>query len=141
MLMKRCSTKALTEPTACWENISYPSQWDNGHKGIAEAIARHFSLFDYVSSNSAEVFYVSNRMEDQRQGTLKNLKEKGFPFADNQHLMLKTVSTTKEIYRQQIAGKYHISLLIGDNLSDFISGFDKQPAGTRYNCHFKKRIW
>ncbi len=114
------------------ENISYPSQWDEWcNKGIAEALPGTLDFLNYVASNSAEVFYVSNRMEDQRQGTLKNLKEKGFPFADNEHLMLKTVSTNKEIYRQQIAGKYHISLLIGDNLSDFISGFDKQPAGTR----------
>ncbi len=114
------------------KNISYPLQWDDWcNKGIADALPGAVDLLNFIAGKDAEVFYVSNRTEDQREGTLKNLKEKGFPFADNDHLMLKTASTTKEFYRQKIAENHHISLLIGDNLSDFVPGFEKQPIGIR----------
>ena len=114
------------------DNISYPDQWDDWcNKGVADALPGAVDLLNFIAGKGAEVFYVSNRTEDQREGTLKNLKEKGFPFADNQHLKLKTKTSTKEIYRQQISETYHISLLIGDNLSDFVVGFEKQPTNIR----------
>ena len=112
--------------------IAYPVKWDEWvNKGAADALPGTVDLCNFIAGKNAEVFYVSNRTEDQREGTLKNLKEKGFPFADNDHLMLKTASTTKEFYRQKIAENHHISLLIGDNLSDFVPGFEKQPIGIR----------
>ncbi|HOY31448.1 MAG TPA: 5'-nucleotidase, lipoprotein e(P4) family [Bacteroidales bacterium] len=112
--------------------ITYPVKWDEWvNKGTADALPGAVDLLNFFAGKGAEVFYVSNRTEDQREGTLKNLKEKGFPYADNQHLKLKTKTSTKEIYRQQIAENFHISLLIGDNLSDFVSGFEKQPSGIR----------
>ncbi len=112
--------------------IAYPVKWDEWIiKGTADALPGAVDLLNFIAGKDAEVFYVSNRTEDQREGTLRNLKEKGFPFTDNQHLKLKTKTSTKEIYRQQISEKYHISLLIGDNLSDFVLGFEKQPISIR----------
>ena len=114
------------------EQFSFPLHWDEWCiKGVADALPGTIDFLKYVAANGGEVFYVSNRTQDQYEGTLRNLKEKGFPFADNEHLMLKTASTTKELYRQKIAEKYHISLLIGDNLSDFVSGFEKQSTLAR----------
>lgn len=114
------------------DKISYPDHWGEWcNKGIADALPGTVDFLNFIAGKNAEVFYVSNRTEDQREGTLRNLKEKGFPFADNQHLMLKTGGSSKEKYRQQISENYHISLLIGDNLSDFVDGFEKQSTNTR----------
>jgi len=112
--------------------IAYPVKWDEWvNKGIAEALPGTVDFLNYVAGKNAEVFYVTNRTENQREGTLKNLKEKGFPFADNQHLFMKSGTTNKEIHRKKIAETYHISLLIGDNLSDFVNVFDKQSPEIR----------
>ncbi len=112
--------------------IAYPLRWDEWiYKGTSGDLPGAVDFLKYVAEKNAEVFYVTNRTENQREGTLRNLKEKGFPFADNQHLMMKSDNTSKEKYRKKIAETYHISLLIGDNLSDFVAVFDKQLPEAR----------
>lgn len=112
--------------------IAYPKRWDEWiNKSSAETLPGTLDFLNYVAAKKAEVFFVTNRTEDQREATLKNLIMKGFPFADNQHLMMKSDNTSKEKYRKKIAETYHISLLIGDNLSDFVGVFDKQLPQAR----------
>jgi len=112
--------------------IAYPVKWDEWvNKGTAEDLPGAVDFLKYIAEKNAEVFYVTNRTENQREGTLRNLNEKGFPFADSQHLMMKSDNTSKEKYRKMIAETFHISLLIGDNLSDFVNVFDKQTPEVR----------
>jgi 5'-nucleotidase (lipoprotein e(P4) family) len=56
--------------------------------------ALHF--LQYASSKGIEIFYVTNRGEDERVGTLRNLKKYNFPNADNEHLLLKQKTSSKE---------------------------------------------
>ncbi|HTD67112.1 MAG TPA: 5'-nucleotidase, lipoprotein e(P4) family [Candidatus Limnocylindria bacterium] len=76
------------------------------------------------AANRLEVFYLSNRTEDQREATLLNLQHEGFPNADSQHLKLRTNGSSKEARRQEITNTHHIVLLMGDNLGDFAQDFD-----------------
>jgi len=87
--------------------------------GIAEPLAGAIDFLNYTHHKGVSIFYVSNRMESEREGTLRNLVNKGFPFADNEHLILKTDESSKESRRQEIAKNYNIVLFFGDNLSDF----------------------
>ena len=80
------------------------------------------------ASNRLEVFYISNRTENQRQATLTDLHQAGFPNADDQHLLLKTTTSGKEARRAQVAASRQIVLLMGDNLSDFSNAFDTNGA-------------
>ncbi len=89
--------------------------------GIAELLRGATNRF---ASNHLEVFYISNRAENQRQATLTNLQQAGFPNADDQHLLLKTTTSGKEARREQVAATRQIVLLMGDNLSDFSDAFD-----------------
>jgi 5'-nucleotidase (lipoprotein e(P4) family) len=97
----------------------------------ADTLAGALTFFKYAASKNVEVFYLSNRAEKERVGTLENLKKFGFPNADDAHLILKTDVSSKEGRRQKITETYDVLLLIGDNLADFSSLFDKKPTAER----------
>jgi 5'-nucleotidase (lipoprotein e(P4) family) len=98
------------------------SQWTA--MGTADTLAGALSFFNYASANNVEVFYISNRRDAEKQGTLQNLQRYHFPFADTQHLILRKDVSSKEPRRQQVAASHEIVLLLGDNLADFSSLFD-----------------
>jgi 5'-nucleotidase (lipoprotein e(P4) family) len=114
------------------KNINYPEDWDKWcNMAKADALPGAVDFLNYVKEKKAVVFYVTNRRENLRAGTLKNLADKGFPYADNDHLMMKTDSTNKEKYRNRIAKTCEIALLMGDNLADFTSVFGTKPNTER----------
>lgn len=88
---------------------------------LAEArpLAGAVDFLNYTQSKGVQIFYLSNRLEAERESTLKNLKDTGFPDADNQHLILKTTTSSKKSRRAELAKTYNIVLFFGDNLSDF----------------------
>jgi len=100
-------------------------------KAMADTVPGACSFLQYAASKGVQVFYITNRAEQERAATLKNLQRWHFPNADNEHLLLKTTASGKESRRQQVAQTHKIILLMGDNLSDFAAMFDKQPANQR----------
>ncbi len=90
---------------------------------IAEPIPGALDFLNFAKNNGVEIFYVSNRNESERSATLRNLQDKHFPFADNEHLILKTTTSSKKERRRQLSEKYDIVLFFGDNLSDFSDMF------------------
>ena len=99
--------------------------------GQADTLAGALTFFKYAAANNVEVFYITNREEKERQGTLNNLKKFGFPYADEQHLILKQTTSSKETRRQNVAATHDIVLLLGDNLADFSMLFDKKTEQER----------
>jgi 5'-nucleotidase (lipoprotein e(P4) family) len=97
-------------------------------KGIADTVPGAPSFFKYAASKGVAVFYITNRDEDEREGTTKNLKLYGLPYADEKHIILKQGISSKEIRRQQIFAKYNVVLLCGDNLPDFDVLYDNKPS-------------
>jgi len=93
-------------------------------KGIADTMPGALSFFNYAAAHNTEVFYISNRKETEKQGTLQNLQRYHFPFADDLHLVLRKDISSKEPRRQQVAATHEIVLLLGDNLADFSPLFD-----------------
>lgn len=89
------------------------------------------SFFQYAKSKGIDVFYITNRLEEERTQTLKELQRWNFPDAVNEHLILKTTTSGKESRRQIVAATHDIVLLFGDNLSDFSAVFDKKPLDER----------
>jgi 5'-nucleotidase (lipoprotein e(P4) family) len=101
-------------------------------KGIADTIPGAYNFLRYASSQGIEIFYITNREEKERSGTLKNLQTFGFPNADEAHLFTKQGSSGKESRRQTVAATHDIVLLLGDNLSDFSFLFDKKSVEDRF---------
>ncbi|MBS1764387.1 MAG: 5'-nucleotidase, lipoprotein e(P4) family [Bacteroidetes bacterium] len=104
-------------------------QWTS--LGDADTLAGALSFFKYAASKNVEVFYITNRVAEERAGTLKNLQKYGFPFADEAHLITKSDKSSKEERRLKVAETHNIVLLIGDNLADFSSMFDKKSVNER----------
>src|SRR4051812_38464485 len=64
--------------------------------GIADTVPGAPSFFKYVAKKGVVVFYITNRDEDEREGTLKNLALYNLPNVDNVHLILKKETSSKE---------------------------------------------
>lgn len=81
---------------------------------------------EFLESSGVELYYISNRSEAELEATLDNLKKWGFPFADEDHVLLKKESSDKTSRQDQAASGKHVILLLGDNLADFTGLFDKR---------------
>ena len=97
----------------------------------ADTIPGALGFLKYAASKNVEIFYITNRDENDRAGTLKNLQKFGFPDADNAHLLVKQTTSGKEARRQQVMADHDVVLLLGDNLSDFSMLFDKKSVEER----------
>ena len=100
-------------------------------KAEADTLPGSFSFFKYAASKNVEIFYISNRDENDRAGTLANLKKFGFPNTDNAHLLLRENTSGKETRRQKVMADHDVLLLLGDSLSDFNDLFDKKTVDQR----------
>ncbi|USG65031.1 5'-nucleotidase, lipoprotein e(P4) family [Brevibacillus ruminantium] len=78
-------------------------------------------FLNYVVEKGGDVFYVTNRLPDIKEATLKSLATLGFPQAEYGHLFIREqgMASSKESRRQEVAKNHKIALLMGDNLEDF----------------------
>ena len=97
----------------------------------ADTVPGALIFLKYASSKGIEIFYVTNRGERERNFTLKNLQKFDFPNADSAHLFPLQNTSSKEQRRQNIAANHTIVMLMGDNLGDFSSLFDKKNSDER----------
>jgi 5'-nucleotidase (lipoprotein e(P4) family) len=104
-------------------------QWTSSAN--ADTVPGALSFLKYASSKGVKIFYVTNRDEKEREGTLKNLQKFNFPDAVNDHLLLKGEVSSKENRKQQILTNHQIVLLIGDNLNDLSIAFEKKYPDDR----------
>ncbi|AYZ10992.1 5'-nucleotidase, lipoprotein e(P4) family [Chryseobacterium arthrosphaerae] len=100
-------------------------------KGIAKPLTGSQEFYQYAASKGIQVFYVTNRAEQERAGTLKNLKKYNYPLQSDANLILRSKESSKENRRKDIARNYNIVLLLGDNLADFADIFDKKSEADR----------
>ncbi len=100
-------------------------------KAAADTIAGAGSFLKYAAAKNVEVFYITNRDEDERAGTLKNLQKFNLPNADDAHLLLKQTTSSKEIRRDQVLKNHDIILFLGDNLNDFSAMFERKTYEER----------
>ena len=97
----------------------------------AEALPGAGDFLDFAESHGVEVFYVSNRYEGQREATMENLAGVGFPYVDDDHVLLREADSSKEGRRQAVAEDFEIALFIGDNAIDFADEFDDKSVSQR----------
>lgn len=119
-------------------------------------------FLNYAAEKGVEIFYLTNRSEKGFKSTdegyrngngyaenqdsiaddlgismyeisLKQLQYLGFPYADEEHLILnnavKNSSKSKESARRSIADRgFKIALLMGDDINDFTDDFDEEAV-------------
>lgn len=109
-----------------------PASWyEWTARGNADTVPGALDFLQFAAQSGIEIFYVTNRNENEREGTLKNLKAFNFPNADNEHLLLRTKESSKEARKQKILQTHSIVLLIGDNLNDLSNLFEKKNPDER----------
>lgn len=87
----------------------------------SEAAPGALDFLNFCKKYGVEVFYVTSR--DQGEGTygmaLDNLKAKGFPYADQEHLTVLIDTSNKEKTDLKIEEKYNVVVYLGDSLNDY----------------------
>lgn len=132
--------KPLAIITDCDEAVIDNTAYDAGHTGYNDAYANDSwakwvdaakagampgakDLLQYLSSKGVEVFYVTNRdAKNGMQGTMKNLKDLGFPNLDDKHLLLQTDKGNKQPRFDAVAKDYNVVTYMGDNENDMPIG-------------------
>jgi 5'-nucleotidase (lipoprotein e(P4) family) len=121
-------------------NLDYDSkswkEWTT--KAECDTVPGAPSFFKYAALKGVKVFYITNRDEDERAATLKNLQLYHLPDANNAHLLLRNGTSSKESRRQEVLKKYNIVLLCGDNLPDFNALYDNKPSEQNRNAATEK---
>ncbi len=97
-----------------------PSEWTKWVNRVeADTIPGALSFLQYAAGHGVKVFYITNRNEQERRGTLLNLQKFGFPNADDAHLLLKSGTSNKDERRAKVMEEYEIIIYMGDQLTDF----------------------
>ena len=118
----------------------YPAHWKEWMDvANAKAVPGVLEFLKYADKNGIEIFYISNRKVKYLEQTLKNLKGLGFPFADKDHIFLRTETSGKKARRDIVSETYDIALLIGDNLNDFSEVFEHKPIAERFELTDKMK--
>lgn len=115
------------------EDKAFPFAWTEWvNRAEAEALPGSVEFLNYAVSKGYDVFYVTNRQApEEYAGTARNLQLRGFPQADSVHILLKTTESSKKARRDRIRKTHDIVLLIGDNLNDHASVFEKKSIQKR----------
>src|SRR5207237_5303433 len=79
-----------------------------------------------ANSRGVRVFYVTNRKPVAKEATAQNLKQLRFPALNDETLLLRDdpAIESKTARRKAISAKYHVVLLMGDDLNDFDEVFE-----------------
>ncbi|UFH57014.1 5'-nucleotidase, lipoprotein e(P4) family [Spirosoma sp. KNUC1025] len=100
-------------------------------KASAKPLPGAVAFFQFADQHNVQIFYISNRSQDELEATITNMKAAGFPQADTKHVIMKGESSDKEPRRLAVAETHRIVMLIGDNLNDFDKSFYQQNAAQR----------
>ena len=115
--------------------IAYTSQsWQAWvDRAEAGAVPGALDFLNYAFRRGVHVFYITNRRQTEKAGTVANLKKLGFPDVSDDTVMIREQGTTssKESRRQSVRSRYRVVLLVGDNLNDFNDDFAGKSIADR----------
>ena len=86
---------------------------------VADTVPGAPGFLKYAANEGVEIFYITNRNFNEQEGTLLNLQKYDFPFADNDHLLLKGDTSNKDLRREQVLKDFDVVVYVGDQLTDF----------------------
>ena len=106
----------LIKKGLAYESFTWKAWTDQAR---AKALPGALDFVNFAKGKGIEVFYISNRKENELQATIQNLQTLGFPNADTDHVYLRGSTSDKTARREQVSEKYNIILFVGDNLTDY----------------------
>jgi 5'-nucleotidase (lipoprotein e(P4) family) len=103
-----------------------------GEMRKAKGVPGVVEFLNYATSKGVKVFFASNRDQVQEQATIDNLKNIGLKDVSPENVMLREKESSKDARKASIEKNYRIVLLMGDNLDDFSSAFEKKSIMDRF---------
>jgi len=99
----------------------------------AGAVPGAVDFLKYAANRGVRVFYIANRRQPEKAGTITNLIKLGFPGVTEDSVMIREQGTTssKESRRDRVRRHYWIAMLVGDNLNDFNDNFSGKSIADR----------
>ena len=99
----------------------------------AGAVPGAVDFLTYAARRGVRVFYITNRRQAEKVGTIANLQKLGFPNVGDETVIVREegASASKESRRQKVASRYRVVLLVGDNLNDFADDFAGKSIAER----------
>jgi 5'-nucleotidase (lipoprotein e(P4) family) len=97
----------------------------------AGAVPGAVGFLKYAARRGVRVFYITNRREGEKAGTMQNLMKLGFPNVTQESVMIRDQGSSKEARREKVRAKHSILLLVGDNLNDFTDDFSNKSIADR----------
>ncbi len=118
-----CAARGLAFDQATW------TAWCE--QARAKALPGAVDFLQYARDRGCTVYYITNRNEQEKAATVRNLASEGFPFADADHVMVMGASSDKTERRAKVAADHYIVLLVGDQLTDMDQRFKQRTPGDR----------
>lgn len=115
----------------------------------ATAVPGALEFLRGAADRGVTVFYVTNRSAASEPATRANLESLGFPLSNATDVVLTEGengwTSDKTARRTEIASRYRVLLIIGDDLADFMPGAkappeDRRRAASKYDDRFG-RSW
>ncbi|MCU0378181.1 MAG: 5'-nucleotidase, lipoprotein e(P4) family [Bacteroidales bacterium] len=100
------------------------TRWVN--EARARALPGALEFTRYADSIGVELFYISNRDQEDLGPTIENLADAGFPSSDSTHLLLRGQTSSKTERRNSVGRDFEILLFIGDNLADMADKYERR---------------
>ena len=98
----------------------------------AGAVPGAAAFLTYAAQRGVKTFYITNRRQAEKAGTIKNLISAGFPGVTEETVMIRdSNSPSKETRREKVRASYRIVMLVGDNLNDFSDEFSGKTIADR----------
>lgn len=111
-----------------------PASWGAWvEAAAAEAVPGALAFTKAAAARGVTVFYVSNRDVSGEAATRQNLARLGFPLAEEVDVVLlkgerEDWGSAKGTRRAEVASRYRIVMLVGDNLGDFTDEYKGDVA-------------
>lgn len=98
----------------------------------AGAVPGAAEFLNYAAGKGVRVFYITNRRQPEKAGTMTNLKNAGFPNVSDETVMIReSASASKETRREKVRAGHRLVMLVGDNLNDFNDNFSGKSIADR----------
>lgn len=111
-----------------------PKTWTAFVNSVSSTpIAGALEFARYAAARGVKVFYISNRVKEEEEGTRKNLERLGFPIDTTVDTMLMARKqpdwgSAKGTRRAHVARSYRVLLNLGDNFGDFVDEYRGSEA-------------
>lgn len=114
------------DPT--WDNGPWDGYYDALKTTACSPIPGALDFLNHAASKGVEVFYITNRDNDQHDLTVAQLQHWGFPNADDAHVLVmnKEGSSDKTERRAKVLEGHEVIMYCGDNIGDFTADFKPQ---------------